>query len=54
MSLRVAIYCRISDDREGSGLGVARQEEDCRALANKRDWSVEQVFVDNDISAYWG
>jgi site-specific DNA recombinase len=54
MSLRVAIYCRISDDREGSGLGVARQEEDCRALAGKRGWSVEQVFVDNDISAYSG
>ena len=27
---RVAIYCRISDDREGAGLGVARQELDCR------------------------
>ncbi|MER5688882.1 hypothetical protein [Streptomyces sp. NPDC002205] len=29
---RAAIYCRISQDRGGAGLGVARQEEDCRAL----------------------
>jgi hypothetical protein len=24
------VYCRISEDREGAGLGVARQEADCR------------------------
>ncbi|HEX9497165.1 MAG TPA: hypothetical protein VF926_01955, partial [Mycobacterium sp.] len=29
---RAGIYVRISDDREGRGLGVERQEEDCRAL----------------------
>ncbi len=28
-----AIYCRISKDRTGAGLGVERQEEDCGALA---------------------
>lgn len=32
----VAIYCRISQDGEGSGLGVSRQEEDCRELADRR------------------
>lgn len=28
-----AIYCRISHDAEGQGLGVARQERSCRRLA---------------------
>jgi hypothetical protein len=30
--VRAAIYVRISSDRTGAGLGVTRQEEDCRAL----------------------
>jgi site-specific DNA recombinase len=46
-----AIYCRISDDREGQALGVKRQEEDCRRLAERRGWRVAEVYVDNDISA---
>jgi site-specific DNA recombinase len=54
MITKAAIYCRISDGREGSGLGVTRQEEDCRALAEARGWTVTRVFVDNDISAYSG
>jgi site-specific DNA recombinase len=42
-------------DREGAGLGVARQEEeDCRALAQRLEWTVAQVYVDNDTSAYSG
>jgi site-specific DNA recombinase len=49
---RAAIYCRISDDREGRGLGVARQEAECRALAERLGWSVAKVYADNDISAY--
>ena len=53
-SERAAIYCRISDDREGRGLGVARQEKDCRELAERLGWSVTQVFQDNDLSAYRG
>lgn len=51
---RAAIYCRISLDREGAGLGVERQEEDCRAVAERLGWSVAEVFVDNDVSAYSG
>lgn len=50
----VAIYCRISQDGEGSGLGVRRQEEDCRELAERRRWPVAAVYVDNDVSAYSG
>jgi site-specific DNA recombinase len=51
---RAAIYCRISLDRAGAGLGVARQEEDCRALAERLGWPVADVYVDNDVSAYSG
>jgi site-specific DNA recombinase len=49
---RAAIYCRISQDRIGAGLGVDRQEQDCRALAAARGWTVVEVYVDNDTSAY--
>ena len=50
----VIIYCRISDDREGRGNGVARQEEACRARATKHGWAVVAVLVENDLSAYSG
>ncbi len=66
--MRAAIYTRISNDpkkigddgpdgrvgRGGDGLGVQRQEEDCRALAAQLGWDVIQVYVDNDLSAYSG
>lgn len=53
--MRAAIYARISrDDGTERGLGVARQEADCRTLAAERGWEVAQVFTDNDKSAYSG
>lgn len=52
--LRAAVYCRISKDREGAGLGVQQQEQDCREAARGLGWQVVHVFVDNDISAYSG
>ncbi|MDW4902909.1 recombinase family protein [Streptomyces californicus] len=48
---RVGIYVRISDDREGGGLGVKRQEDDCRLLAASVGWKVVEVYVDNDVTA---
>ncbi len=51
---KTAIYCRISKDRAGAGLGVARQESDCRNLAERLGWDVAEVYVDNDVSAYSG
>lgn len=54
MTTRAAIYCRISQDREGAGLGVARQEADCRSLCERRGWTVVDVYPDNDVSAYSG
>ena len=52
--LRCAIYARISDDKRGERLGVQRQEEACRQLAERHGWVVVSVEVDNSISAYSG
>ncbi len=49
-----AIYCRISQARDGSTLGVDRQEPPARALCERLGWKVERVFIDNDLSAYRG
>lgn len=51
---RAAIYARISSDIEGKGAGVARQIEDCRALAESLGWTVAGEYIDNDVSAYSG
>ncbi len=52
------IYTRISADKEqgtqDEGLGVARQEKECRALAKRLGLRVAQVYPDNDVSAYSG
>src|SRR5687768_2451339 len=52
--MRAAIYTRLSIDRTGDGLGVERQEADCRALASKHGWRVTAVYSDNSISAFNG
>jgi site-specific DNA recombinase len=54
MARAAAIYCRISDDRAGTRAGVRRQEEDCRALVERRRWRIAGVYVDNDVSAWSG
>lgn len=45
------IYTRVSLDRTGEALAVARQEQECRALAASRGLNVVAVYSDNDISA---
>jgi DNA invertase Pin-like site-specific DNA recombinase len=52
--VRAGIYARISSDREGDGLGVARQLEDCVRLAESRGWQIADRYVDDDVSAYSG
>jgi DNA invertase Pin-like site-specific DNA recombinase len=47
-----AVYARISHDPSGERLGVQRQEADCLEEAKRRGWSVAQVYVDDDLSAY--
>lgn len=50
-TLRAAIYCRISDDRESEGHGVERQRQDCLARAQREGWTVVETYTDNDIGA---
>jgi DNA invertase Pin-like site-specific DNA recombinase len=51
VSQSAAVYVRISDDHERLGLGIARQERDCRELAERLGWRVAAVYKDNDVSA---
>lgn len=51
-SVNAALLVRISDDREGEEKGVARQEKDGRALADRLGWNVTAVIVENDTSAF--
>lgn len=52
--IQAAIYTRISSDRRGTALGVQRQQEACRELAERNGWQVMAVLEDNDLSAYSG
>ncbi|MHB1491318.1 MAG: recombinase family protein, partial [Cellulomonas sp.] len=54
MTRTAVIYARISQDREGAGLGVERQRQDCQALADKLGWTVAETYIDDDASAYSG
>lgn len=51
---RAAIYTRISRDTKGEGLGVQRQLEDCRKLAERIGARIVEEYSDNDISAFSG
>jgi site-specific DNA recombinase len=46
------LMTRISDARNGDERGVADQEADERALAERLGWGVGRVIVENDTSAY--
>jgi site-specific DNA recombinase len=48
------VYCRISRVRDGSTLGVDRQEPPCRALVERLGGEVAEVYIDNDLSAFSG
>jgi DNA invertase Pin-like site-specific DNA recombinase/DNA-binding XRE family transcriptional regulator len=49
---RPAVYCRISKDIEGTGLGVERQRKECVALARRLGWGEPTFYIDNDVSAF--
>jgi len=52
--VRAGVYARISSDREGDGLAIGRQLQDCEELASRRGWRVVDRYVDQDVSAYSG
>lgn len=51
---KAGIYARISRAPDGSTYGVDRQEKLCRQLADRKGWTVAEVYVDNDLSAFSG
>jgi site-specific DNA recombinase len=51
---RAIVYTRVSLDATGEGLGVERQEQACRSLADARGWTVVGVESDNSVSAFTG
>jgi DNA invertase Pin-like site-specific DNA recombinase len=50
-TLRLAVYLRISSDREGEEHGVTRQREDCEARAALEGWTIVAEYCDNDRGA---
>lgn len=52
--MNVAIYLRQSLDAQGIGAAVSRQETECRALCERLNLIVGQVYTDNDTSATSG
>ena len=48
------MYARISEDREGAGLGVERQLEDQCVLFGQLGLRLAGVYADNDLSAFTG
>lgn len=50
--MRVGLYLRISDDRDGTQTATERQRADCLRFAETRGWTVADVFEDVDLSAY--
>lgn len=52
--IAAAVYARISSHQDGTALGVKRQIEDCRKLADELGWVAADEYVDHDISAYSG
>ena len=52
--MKAAIYLRQSEDRAEDGRAVARQLDECRALADRAGAEVVGTYVDNDRSASSG
>lgn len=53
MAVTAGVYLRISADRAGQKLGVARQRADCERLCAEKGWTPVE-FCDNDVSAASG
>jgi DNA invertase Pin-like site-specific DNA recombinase len=50
--MRAVIYSRVSRDDSGEARSNQRQEDDCRKLAEIRNWTVIETCRDVSISAY--
>lgn len=52
MTVRAVIYLRVSLDTSGEGLAVERQLEDCKRIAEARDWSICEIYTEKPVSAF--
>jgi site-specific DNA recombinase len=52
MTTNIAIYTRLSKDESGTQTATRRQEQNCRAFAALREWEVDAVYEDVDLSAF--
>jgi site-specific DNA recombinase len=50
--VRVGVYVRISEDRDGQQTATARQLKDAREFAARKGWEVVEEFEDIDMSAF--
>lgn len=50
--MKVCTYARLSRDPDGTQTATARQEADCRALAQRSGWEVVEVYEDSDLSGF--
>jgi DNA invertase Pin-like site-specific DNA recombinase len=50
--VRAAIYCRISDARDGDTAGVDRQAEDAKAHVKAKGYDLVGEYIDNNRSAF--
>jgi site-specific DNA recombinase len=50
--MNAGTYVRISKARDGTTLGVERQQPPCEALIERKGWTAAERYIDNDISAY--
>lgn len=51
MGTSVAIYARLSVDRDGTKVGIDTQLEDSRKLAHERGWTIVAEYVDRNLTA---
>ncbi|MFJ9369233.1 recombinase family protein [Nocardia sp. NPDC101769] len=52
VTVRAVIYLRVSLDTSGEGLAVERQPEDCKRIAEARDWSICEIYTEKPVSAF--
>jgi site-specific DNA recombinase len=51
VTIRAALYLRVSLDRSGEGLAVDRQRDACLRLVAYKQWEAIAEYVDNGVSA---
>lgn len=49
---RAGIYCRLSEDPDGTKPSIDRQEREARALCEKEGFTVTKVYKDRDLSGF--